>query len=384
MASPSKVPNVPPALRCLDIQPRVRDFLAAAWLEGRLSHAYLFCGAPGSGMLDAALALAQLVVCPHGGDGTCDECIRVRHRTHPDVHVLAPESVTGYLVSQVRELIADASLAPVRAQAKVYILQDAGLLRGAAANALLKTIEEPSPGVIFVLIARTVEQVLPTIASRCQQVPFRVVSPGLAEETVAEESGLTGPEVRIALSICGTPERAVEFLASPGRRQVRRLVVRTLDELARDDSWDVLCSARELVEAVRAPLDDYRKRQSEGTKQDADYLSAKALKQIEDANKRELTSRERSGMMEALAAVDSVLRDVLMRCEEIPGEPVNVDVAEVVDRLAAGTDTAGALRALEAVGRASDDLSHNVSPQLALEVMLLGIKEALTCPPSSR
>ena len=384
MAAPSKVPHVPPALGVLDIQPRVRDFIAAAWMEGRLSHAYLFCGAPGSGMLEAALALAQLVVCPNGGDATCDECIRVRHRTHPDVHLLAPASVTGYLVSQVRELIADVPLAPVRARAKVYVLEDAGLLRGAAANALLKTIEEPVEGVIFVLLARSAEQVLPTIASRCQQVPFRPVPPRLAEGAVAEASGLAGPEVAIALSVAGTPERAEEFLSSPGRRKVRRLVVGTLGELARDDSWDVLCSARDFVAAVRSPLDDYRRQQSEGAKESADFLSAKALKQIEDANKRELTARERSGMMEALAAADSLLRDVLMRCEDVAKEPVNADVADVVDRIAALTDTRGALAAIGAVRRAADDLSHNVSPQLAFEAMLLCVKEALTCPPSSR
>lgn len=91
-------PRIPKALAGLTQQVRVRDFLAAAVDEDRVSHAYLFLGAPGSGKLDAAFALAQCVVCPNGGDATCDECIRVSHRTHPDVHYLVPASVTGYLV----------------------------------------------------------------------------------------------------------------------------------------------------------------------------------------------------------------------------------------------------------------------------------------------
>ena len=105
---------------------------------------------------------------------------------------------------------------------------------------------------------------------------------------------------------------------------------------------------------------------------------------MEDANKRALTARERSGMMEALAAAESLLRDVLVRCEDVREEIVNEDAAATVDRIAAATTTPGVLRALDAVARATDDLSHNVSPQLTLEVMLLRVKEALACRPSFR
>ena len=171
-------PVVPAALGRIEGQPRVRDFLAAAVREGRLSHAYLFLGAPGSGQSEAALALAECVVCPTGGCDACDECIRVAHRTHPDVHWIFPEGASGYVVEQVRSLIADVSLAPVRAKAKVYILDRVETLRESSANALLKTIEEPPDGVIFVLMARTADAVLPTIVSRCQLVPFRVSNPG--------------------------------------------------------------------------------------------------------------------------------------------------------------------------------------------------------------
>lgn len=372
-------PTMPRALEGLDEQPRVRDFLASAVDEGRLSHAYLFVGAPGSGKLDAAYALAQCVVCPNGGDGTCDECIRVRHRTHPDVHYLRPGGVSGYLIQQVRDLLDDVSLAPIRATSKVYIVDRAELLRGTAANALLKTIEEPPAGVMFVLVARSADAVLPTIVSRCQQVPFRIVPPATAVRDVAARTGAGAAEARAALAVAATPERAAEFLSSPGRREVRRLVIRTLGELSRDDAWDVLCSARDIVSAVRAPLDGWRKRQEERSEQDSDYLSARALKQLEEATKRELTARERSGMIEALAAAESLLRDVLMRCEGAmeAGSVVNADASDVIERLTDRTSTGGVLRALGAVRHATDDLNHNVSPQLALEVMLLSIKEAL-------
>ena len=146
----------------------------------------------------------------------------------------------------------------------------------------------------------------------------------------------------------------------------------------------MLCSARDLLAAVRVPLKDVQVAQDEAAKEGADFLTASALKQVADANKRELTARERSGIMEALAAAESLLRDVLVRCEGVSQKVVNEDAAAVIDRLAASTGTAGALAALDAVSSAGNDLAHNVSPQLALEVMLLRIKEALACPPSFR
>jgi DNA polymerase-3 subunit delta' len=305
-------------------------------------------------------------------------------------------------VEQVREIIEDVALAPVRSSNKVYIFTNVGLLRREAANALLKTIEEPPRGVNFILLGRTVDAILPTIVSRCQRVPFKIMSPGMAIRRMELDIGANETEARIALAVTGAPERASEFLQSSDRRQVRRLMVRTLGELARDDEWDVLCSARALVEAVwkavGRPVPKGRGKSKDREKAEdpvklaleeriagkEDYLSRGAITQIEKTVKRELTARERSGMMEALAAAESLIRDVLTLCENIPTPIVNQDVADAVERIAAGTCTSGAVRALEAVARAADDIARNVNPQLALEVMLLRVKEALACPPSSR
>ena len=381
MSAPAPIPA---ALEALSDQPRVRDFLATALAENRLSHAYLFLGPPGAGKHEAAEALAKCVVCLRGGDGTCDECRRVAHRTHPDVRWLRPGSASGYLADQVRDVIEDAGLAPVRADAKIYVLERAELLRGTAANALLKTLEEPPAHTMFILCGRVADAMLPTIVSRCQQVPFRAPSQSAGLASLMRSCSVTEAEARVALAVAGSSGRAVEYLRSPARAQVRRLVVDTLDALARDDSWDVLLAARQIAAAVEVPLGDIRKAQEDALSETQDFLTAAALKQVADANKRELTARERSGMMEALAAAESLLRDVLMRSEGAGRPIVNEDAAAVVDRLASRATTRSVVRALEAVSRAADDLSHNVSPQLTLEVMLLSVKEALECPPSSR
>ena len=162
------------------------------------------------------------------------------------------------------------------------------------------------------------------------------------------------------------------------------MMVDAIGALARDDSWDVLQAAAGLVEAVKIPLKDVAEAQKEALEETSDFLTASALKEVESANKRELTARERSGMMEVLAAAESVLRDVLVRCEDVQAPIVNADAESIVARIAATTNTKGVLDALKACSRAAADLLYNVSPQLTLEVMLLSMKEALACPPSSR
>lgn len=283
-------------------------------------------------------------------------------------------------MEQIRELIDDSIRAPIRAACKVYVLDHADTLRDSSANALLKTIEEPPSNAVFILIAPSAEAVLPTIASRCQIVPFRVIAPEIAQASVTRATGAQAWEARLALAIARTPREAIDFLNSPSRREVRRKVVRTLGGLFDDDSWDVLLAAKDLAEAARVPLEDVREAQKEKTEQASEFLSASAIRSVEDANKRALTARERMGMMEILAAGEAVLRDALICCSRIEEEIVNEDVADSIARMAARTSTEGVLAALGLCRDAARKLDAHVSPQLVLEDWLLAIKEALECP----
>ena len=341
----------------LDTQERVRDFLTNAVASGRASHAYLFLGAPGAGKLDAAWALAQAFLCEQDGCGSCDSCVRVARHTHPDVHYYTPESATGYLIAQTRELLDDVPLAPIRAKAKVYIIDRAEQLRANTANALLKTLEEPPEGVMFILLGTSADVMLPTIVSRCQCVPFRLVSP----------------------TVAASPTRGIEFLKSAERQDARRQMVRAIDSLIAADEADVLSRAKSLIVAVKAPLAEVKSTQEKVLEQNADYLSRGALKQLEDRNKRELNARERSGIMEALASARTLMRDVLLTLQDEAADVVNEDVRDTIGRLAAATNVAGATRALEAVATAERNIARNVTPQLAIEVMLFDIRKALKC-----
>ena len=416
-------------------QPRARAFLEAAVREGRLSHAYLFVGAAGSGIERAARALAKCVVCPQGGDNTCEECLRVEHGTHPDVHFYEPASAVGYMMDQVREIISDAQLTSVRSDAKVYVIQHAERLRSNCANALLKTIEEPPAGVVFVLLANSADAVLPTIVSRCQVVPFRVISPDAAAVDVARDTGASEADARIALNVCGSYERACEWLCEPEplqsrqamedeifeheqskkkasgrgraakrtskkkeepkqaktclrtRRQARLEAFRAIGSLAQADSWEALKAADRVCECVVRGKDDREldeRYEKMLTDRKADYLSAKASKDLVESRKREFAARERSAMMEVLVATESLLRDVLVLQEGAVAPLVNTDQTALVERLSRESTAAGTLAAIRHVSSAADDIRRNATPQLALEAMLLSVKEDLTCPPSSR
>lgn len=363
----------------LDTQPRVRDFLVRALEQGRASHAYLFLGAPGSGKLDAAWALAQALLCEDGGCGTCDACGRVARHTHPDVHFLSPESATGYLIAQIRDLLEDVALAPIRAASKVYIVDRAEQLRANSANALLKTLEEPPAGVTFILLGTSADAILPTIVSRCQCVPFRLLPVEESAQAVQRACGTSLERCRVAVSIAGSPSRAVAFLKSAERQEARRVMVRAIDALGSADEADILASAKELMVSVHAPLAEVKSTQKAVLEQNADYLSRGALKQLEDRSKRELSARERSGIMEALASARTLLRDALLAAEQA-GPIVNEDVADVVARIAGRASSAQIACALDAVARTESRIARNVTPQLAIEVMLFDIRKALQCP----
>lgn len=163
-------------------QQHIVSTLQHAVTEGRLSHAYLFCGPRGTGKTTMARILAKALLCQkaHGDhgcmpDGTCPECEAIAEGTHPDVYELDAASRTG--VDSVREeIINSVNFAPVRGNYKVYIIDEVHMLTTQAFNALLKTLEEPPSHVVFVLCTTDPQKLLDTILSRCQRFDFHRIS----------------------------------------------------------------------------------------------------------------------------------------------------------------------------------------------------------------
>lgn len=364
-------------------QERAVAFLREAAKEGSVSHAYLFVGPAGAGKKTVARAFACAILCDDDGCGACDVCVRVRRGAHPDVRIIEPEGAATYVVAQVRELIHDIGLRPIDGSRKVYIISQADAFNTEAANALLKSLEEPPDDVVMVLLASAQDAVLPTIASRCQVVRFTRIPPSTAVELIVERSGADANQAVAALAAAGgVLARALELVRSPSRLAARGEILATLKDAAFMDGRDVLEAAQRLMVAVRAPLDELKK-SHEQELLDRRELMGRGMgstKPIEERQKRELTAREREGLLEILGVTESWLRDCLVMSEGAEELVGNRDALDAMFEVAQVMSPAAAVRALEAVGRARRRMSYNVSPQLALEAMLFDIREVLRCP----
>jgi len=359
-------------------QDQVAGFLAKTVEARQISHAYMFTGPIGSGKTDAAIALAKAVLCANDGCGSCDDCIRVARRSHPDFHTIEPQGASSYLIEQIHDLIHDAALAPMRSTRKVYLLTRADMLRGAAANALLKTLEEPPASAIFILLARTLESVMETIVSRCQVVAFRYIPEVEAIQTLMAETSATEREARIALAAAaGSLTSAREFIHSTSRRDMRLKILESIEGLPDGDELDVIRAARNITMMLESPLDELLAKQQKQLAESQEYLSKGALTALEQRQKRVRTARERERITEALHLLRSWLRDILLvrigRGEDI----VNDDLSYNINRYGQRCTEAALIHLLKLVDQAQEWIAYNVSVQSTWESLLLGLQQQM-------
>jgi DNA polymerase III subunit delta' len=191
----------------------------------RPAQAYLFVGPAGVGKATVARRFAAALIAEEPADRQ-----RVMAGNHPDLVLVEPEGRASVTVDQARQAVAQASLAPMLADRKVFLFEEGGMMNDEAANALLKTLEEPTPSTIFVIVVDSGDELPPTIASRCRAVVFGrvpddevvagIAAAGLDREQAERSARVAGGRPGLALTMATRPEVA-EFrqvwLSVPGR-----------------------------------------------------------------------------------------------------------------------------------------------------------------------
>jgi DNA polymerase-3 subunit delta' len=226
--------------------------------RGRLAHAYLFAGPPGIGKRLFAEELARALLCENPPDerleacDRCPACTQVEAGTHPDLFVVAqPEESVVIPIEMMRELSRSLSLKAARGRGKVGIVDDADSLNDppsnhAGANAFLKTLEEPPPGSLLILIGTRSDLQLPTIVSRCQVVRFAPLSEAVVVELLRAQ-GIEDPaQVERLARLSGGSLGQAQALADPALWEIRR---KLLQGLARPQP-DTVALAREWMQFV--------------------------------------------------------------------------------------------------------------------------------------
>jgi DNA polymerase-3 subunit delta' len=184
--------------------------------QGRLSHALLLCGPAGLGKQQFALKFAQALLCSHPSEagqscGTCQHCHLIQAGNHPDLQWISPEegSKSGEIkIESIRELTSSAALTAHSAKYKVIGIQPAHRMTHGAANSLLKTLEEPTPGTVMLLLTDQPARLLPTIRSRCQSVVFQPPQRKQALEWLSDKVDQSDPALLLALAN-GAPLKAL-------------------------------------------------------------------------------------------------------------------------------------------------------------------------------
>lgn len=238
----------------------IRAWLKQVIASRRQAGAYLFVGPDGIGKAGIALEFAAALRCARPRDGwscgECNECVRIVKGVHPSVRQFAkPADASFFPVELVREIVDEASIKRLEPGTRTFIIADTDRFNDNSANAFLKTLEEPAPDFVFILLAENLAQVLPTILSRCQAVRFSPLPESLVTEIARGWEGLpVNPDSRALLI------RAAQ--GSPGR--LRRMadagVLDTVRDFLKSVQDDPFHAAETLVSSVQGGDDNEAKR----------------------------------------------------------------------------------------------------------------------------
>jgi DNA polymerase III subunit delta' len=344
------------------------------------THAYLFRGPSGSGKAAAARAFAAELLAEGAPDP--DDSRRramIDPSPHPDLVWLRPPGAQ-HLVEDVREsVIRAASLRPAEGERRVFVIEQAEDLRDESQNALLKTLEEPSAFAHLILLCSEPELLAGTILSRCRPIEFSPLSP----EAVAEELGEDGPEADAAARLCGGDLGLARLLMTERGRELRASATDAAraalaaDGKAPAEPWRAMLASAEAAGAEAGAAEEQRLlEEGEGSARrgrSAGKLGREAIDQVKRTERRARTD----GLDLGLAIVCAWYRDLAAVSAGAEDVALNRDRADELGADAEGVDAGAAGRAVELVLDTRRRLRVNVSEELALDALWLGLARTL-------
>jgi DNA polymerase-3 subunit delta' len=366
-------------------QARAVEVLRAAAGGQGMSHAWLFTGPPGSGRSNVAVAFAAGLQCERAGCGECHDCHTVLAGSHADVALIRTERLS-IGVDEVRDLVRRSALAPAGRRWQVLVVEDADRLTDQACNALLKAIEEPTDRTVWMLCTPTVEDVLPTIRSRCRLVTLTTPT---TEEVAA-----------FLVRRDGVPDGLASYAARASQGHIGRARALARDEATRNRRHEVVripASLASLGDCMRAAANLH-----DVTKEEADVITgeldarekadldasygvvdrgrrpreyAPALAALERAQKTRAKRRHLDVVDRGLMDLVSVYRDAIALAAGAPGQLVNEEIRADVEQVVRSSSPELNLRRIGWIFEAREQmLEFNVPPQLALESMMVALK----------
>ncbi|EST30228.1 DNA polymerase III subunit delta' [Streptomyces roseochromogenus] len=358
----------------------------------KMTHAWLFTGPPGAGRNQAARAFAAALQCVSPdralggtpGCGFCDGCHTALLGTHADVTTVAAVG-SEILVKDMRDTVRKSFTSPANGRWQIILVEDAERLNEKSANAVLKAVEEPAPRTVWLLCAPSIEDVLPTIRSRCRHLNLRTPSVDAVVDMLVRRDGIE-PHVAAAAARAtqGHVDRARRLATDPAARERRASVLKL--PLRLDEVGACLRAAQELVDAA---AEDAKQLAEEMDGKETEELKAAlgavqggrlprgtagVMKDLEDMQKRRRTRTQRDSLDIALGDLTAFYRDVLALQLGSRVAIANADAEDALERLARGSSPESTLRRIEAIAACSEALDRNVAPLLAVEAMTMALR----------
>lgn len=347
--------------------------------DSGVHHAWLFTGPHGSGRSNLALSFAAALECANHGCGDCQSCRLVMATAHPDVTFFSTDRVQ-ISIDEVRELVAKASLSTSMSKYRILILEDADRMTERTSNVLLKELEEPSEGTIWILCAPSVSDLLPTIRSRTRNINLRLPSTSEVAQLLHQRDGIDLEVAKVAArqaqNHVGMAKRLATSSEARNRRSDTIAVALGINNLssAMMAAERFLQIAKKDAEQVALERDEQEKAAllaafgfSEGDKLPPSVRSS--FRELEENQKRRQTRLLRDGLDRILTDMESIYRDVLSIQLGAGTELYNPEhQRELVARAESGTAEM-TIAVLDGISSARERLASNVRDLLVLEAL---------------